>query len=160
MKTLNTLLIAGAILSLQVPANANVENNGDPNGTGSDRVLRQDKVRWDLVTPATPKDKETFIRTVTEAENGQFAVVVKDNEGRLRMTGTYADADLRTAHGNFTFYYPNGNVESTGMMANGVKTGTWERYAEDGTAKAERNYTGMTWEDMAVSLGDAAKAEN
>ena len=158
MKTLNTLLIAGAMLSIQLPAIAR-NTTGSVNTTEADRILRQDKVRQDLVTPAGRKDKVTFERTVTLDENGQYAVIVKDAEGRLRMTGTYVDEALNTAHGQFTFYYPNGNVESSGMYANGTKTGTWERFAEDGTAKAERNYTGMTWEDMAVTLGEAAKAE-
>jgi hypothetical protein len=155
MKTLiNTLMIAGALIVTQAPVQAN-EFNAPGNEKGP--VMRKDKVGADLNTAADPKSAKIYDRTVTMAPNGMYDVEVRDDNGGIRMTGTYADADLKVAEGEFTFYYSNGNIESKGMYANGMKTGTWLRYDMDGSAKAERNYTGKSWEDMAVELGMASK---
>lgn len=150
----NTLMIAGAMVAIQTPAEAN-----NPTSNEHERIVRQDKVRSDLATPADRRDTDVYFRTVTMNESDQYAVEVRDAEGNLRMTGSYSDEALQKEEGLFTFYYANGNIESKGLMVNGMKTGTWERFSADGTPKAERNYTGLTWEDMAVTLGAASKAE-
>ncbi|MDQ3101825.1 MAG: hypothetical protein M3R08_10600 [Bacteroidota bacterium] len=156
MNTLiNTLMIAGAVIAIQVPAVSAQDKYTDQISITDERAPRQDKVKADLSTPADRKDNDVFVRTATLNENGQYAVVVKDEQGNVRLSGTYADEDLKVADGIFTYYYANGTVESKGLMHNGVKTGTWERFSNDGTPKAERNYTGMTWDDMAVTLGEA-----
>jgi antitoxin component YwqK of YwqJK toxin-antitoxin module len=159
MKALNNLIIAGTIVALQgyLPANAQDSNNNP--SVEELRSVRQDKVKPDLTTVAGRKDKEYFFRTATINESGTYDVVIKDENDRLRMTGHYIDEALTIADGPFTYYYPNGNVESTGDYAEGLKTGTWLRYHADGTPKAEKNYAGMTWENMAVTLGEASKAE-
>lgn len=159
MKTLiNSLLIAGAsiLIASQVQAN----NTHDPENKVTEKgpVLRQDKVSADMTTIADRKADAVYDRKVMLSNDGIYEVVVTDAEGNVRMEGSYINEELTQPNGEFTYYYPNGNVESKGMYANGVKTGTWYRYNEDGSPKAERNYTGMTWEDMAVTLGMASKA--
>lgn len=159
MNTLiNTLMVAGTIVMIQAtPAPVQAMNSNGPGSSDAGPVLRQDKVGADLHTIADRKATEVYDRKVMLNE-GIYEVVITDENGNLRMTGSYANEDLTQPEGEFTYYYANGNIESKGMYANGVKTGTWHRYHTDGTAKAERNYTGMTWEDMAVTLGMASKA--
>jgi hypothetical protein len=155
----NTLMIAGAAVLFQAPFNSNAQDNHTPDLIAAERmIVRQDKVGADLNTPADKKSTEIYDRKVMSASNGAFEVAVTDKDGNIRMEGTYADADLTRAEGPFTYYYPNGNIESKGMYVNGMKSGTWHRYSADGTPKAERNYAGMTWEDMAVTLGLASKS--
>jgi hypothetical protein len=122
-------------------------------GTPEEQVIRKDRTKADLSTPADRNEKEAFDRTVTLADNGMYSVVITDASGNLRMKGTYLDDALKVPHGEFTYYYTNGNVESNGRYEKGWKTGVWNRFAEDGSPKAERVYTGMTWDDMAVMLG-------
>ncbi len=161
MKTsIKTLRIVCAFAVMQlIPASISaLDNASDIIKLDETQLIRQDMVKADLATVAGKKDKEFFFRNVSIAANGSYEVVIKDKNDRMRMTGSYADVDLQQAQGEFTYYYPNGNVESTGLYVNGAKSGTWLRYHSDGSPRAERNYTGMTWEDMAVSLGMASKA--
>jgi hypothetical protein len=146
------LLIAGAFVLLQAssaPAlntvTLIVELDYGP-------IVRQDKVMADLRTPAGRKTTQVYYRKVMLADD-LYHVEITDGKGTLRMTGSYADEGLRQAVGEFIYYHPNGNVESTGKYARGVKTGTWYRYHFDGRPKAERIYNGKTWEEMAVELG-------
>ena len=157
MKTyFNTILIAALLAGT---ANAHDHHHTFATELEKGEVVKQDKVKADLATPAGEKDTETFDRKVTRNHDGTFAVVITNEQGTTRMTGRYLDEELKVADGEFIYYHKNGTVESKGMYANGMKKGTWERFAEDGTRKAERNYTGMSWEDMAVQLGMASEAE-
>jgi hypothetical protein len=156
---INTLMIAGTAVLFQAPLNSIAQDNHTPDRIAAERmIVRKDKVGADLSTPADKKSMEVYDRSVIASANGTFEVVVTDSKGNIRMEGTYADAGLTRAEGPFTYYYPNGNIESQGMYVNGMKSGTWHRYSADGSPKAERNYAGMTWEDMAVSLGLASKS--
>ena len=156
MKNIFTPLLIAALITGTASAH---DNHTTPTGLEKGEVVKQDKVKADLSTPAGDKDTEIFDRKVTRNGDGTYAVVITNDKGTTRMTGRYLDEELRVADGEFTYYHKNGTVESKGSYANGMKTGTWERFAEDGTRKAERNYTGMSWEDMAVQLGMASQAE-
>lgn len=156
MNTLqNTLAITGAlfVLSFNLVQAQDVSSNAK-----APTVVKQDKVIFDLATPAGPKDKPTFVRSASLAEDGRYTVVVKNHNGGIRMTGSYLDEALTIPDGTFTYYYPNESVESTGLIVNGLKSGTWLRYAMDGSPKAERNYTGKPWEELVVALGIDHKA--
>lgn len=61
-------------------------------------------------------------------------------DGKLKAEGHYSDAALRIPHGTFTFFHPNGKVESRGTYANGNKSGVWERFDVWGGALAEKVY--------------------
>jgi hypothetical protein len=50
------------------------------------------------------------------------------------------DGSLRVEDGVFTFYHPNGKVESTGRYVKGLKTGVWLRYDKWGRDLAEKVY--------------------
>ena len=44
---------------------------------------------------------------------------------------------LEKKEGEFTFYYENGNVESTGMFHEDKRVGAWKYYNPDETLKTE-----------------------
>lgn len=73
-------------------------------------------------------------------EHGSYIGYVRTLQGALRAIGHYADPDLLTPHGDFTFYHRNGAIESAGRYVHGMKTGVWYRYDPEGNALAERVY--------------------
>lgn len=88
-------------------------------------------------------DKERhamFYRTSEPAGDKGYKVKAFFLSGELKMEGYYKDKAISVPHGEFTFYYKNGQVESTGDYADGLKTGVWQRYAKDGSEKAEKVY--------------------
>ncbi len=141
----NTLIIASAIIILGGVPRANAQNQGAHPDNYHEIT---DQVKLDLETPADKQDQIVYERTVSRTDDGTYAVQIKDENDRLRMTGRYRDAELRIAEGSFTYYYPNGNIESRGEFVNGAKSGIWYRRNWDGSPKAERVY-GPGWEEMA-----------
>jgi hypothetical protein len=150
---LHTILSAAAILLTPAFVSLHAQDNLEPEHKMAAMTLREDKVGADLTTLASRKSAAVYDRRVVLSNNGAYNVLISDAAGNVRMEGSYLDMDLTVADGEFTYYYPNGNVESKGNYANGRKTGVWHRYNADGSARAERIYTGMTWEELAVSLG-------
>jgi hypothetical protein len=73
-------------------------------------------------------------------EGGQYIGYVRSKEGALRAIGHYMEIDLRTPHGNFTYYYPDGSIESAGRYCAGVKCGVWQRFDPRGGMLSERVY--------------------
>jgi len=69
-----------------------------------------------------------------------YFVQVKSLKGKVKVEGYYKDRTLKTEHGAFTYFYPNGQVESRGIFTMGSKSGLWLRYHDNGKAKAERFY--------------------
>jgi len=73
-------------------------------------------------------------------------------EGKLKAEGCYQDAELKVAHGIFSFFHPNGKVESTGNYDNGVKSGVWHRYDTWGMELAEKVYDAKPVQDIVYTL--------
>lgn len=74
------------------------------------------------------------------------------------MRGTFLDAAATVPDGHFEYFHANGQKESEGRFVNGLKTGPWLCWASDGTARAERHYLGLPWEDLEIWLGMAERA--
>lgn len=91
-----------------------------------------------------------YFMKVDQVEDGEFLAMVYFMDGTLKMQGFYLDPALETAHGDFTYYYENGNKESEGAFDMGAKIGVWERWNANGTAKAERYYTGYKFGEKPV----------
>lgn len=72
--------------------------------------------------------------------NGLFVGKAYDAGGRLLAEGRFLDAGLKEMHGDFIYYYVNGQVESRGRFENGHKIGVWERFDTEGRPMAERVY--------------------
>jgi hypothetical protein len=101
------------------------------------------RVRYDLVgiDHPTVSDPSTLLLRVTRRTTEGWGVRVYSSEGGvLMMTGEFSDETLTEADGLFTFYHPNGQVESTGQFHHGAKTGVWKRFTPQGKALSDRVY--------------------
>lgn len=85
------------------------------------------------------QENASYYRTVLQRSTG-YEVHVYYLDGKLKMTGSYEDPDMRVANGAFTFYHPNGQIESTGHFCANNKCGIWKRWQANGEAKADRVY--------------------
>jgi antitoxin component YwqK of YwqJK toxin-antitoxin module len=47
---------------------------------------------------------------------------------------------MEQPHGEFSYYYKSGQLESKGVFRDGVKYGLWERYTSNGNEKPEKIY--------------------
>lgn len=124
----------------------------------SDEVVLRDQVGPDLSSPATKHSGVVYYRVVTRDQNNRYTATITDRKGTPRMTGTYKDAAMHIPDGLFTYFHPNGRMESRGMFRNGNKAGTWHCWQSDGRPRADRIYSGMDWDDLQVSVGLATRA--
>ena len=89
-------------------------------------------------------------KVIKTYENGQpFVVYYYDKNdqlvsgkefyenGMLRMEGEFAD---EVRHGNWTAYFPDGKVQSTGVYVNGVRVGPSKVYYENGNLWMDGHY--------------------
>jgi hypothetical protein len=87
------------------------------------------------------KQLAQFVRTLEKVSENEYTGTIHDLNGNVKIIGTYFMTPTSVLeHGVFTFYYPDGSIESRGSYAKGVKVGSWERYASDGTRKPDRYY--------------------
>lgn len=86
------------------------------------------------------RGEASYIMEVVKDLDTVYFVQVKNMKGGLKMEGYYTDEALTTEHGQFTYYYKNGQVESRGNFSMGSKSGLWLRFHQDGRSKAERLY--------------------
>lgn len=80
-----------------------------------------------------------------------FSVKIKTDSGwvaedsylatkKLQMKGLYKDENEKTKHGQFTYFYPNQQISSTGRYVNGKKDGTWLYFHYNGMMSDSFNY--------------------
>lgn len=82
-----------------------------------------------------------FIRTLEKTSGNEYTGTIRDLNGNVKIIGTYVlTPNKLIEQGVFTFFYPDGSIESRGMYDKGVKVGNWERYTADGTRKPDRYY--------------------
>lgn len=93
----------------------------------------------DVLAPAAKK-KAAYYREQSGKEGELFVGKTFTIDGKLKAEGTYLDAAMSLPHGSFTFYHPNGRVESKGDYINGNKAGIWLRYDAWGEPLAEKIY--------------------
>ncbi len=98
------------------------------------------------------KRQADFDRVVTSSPRG-YLVRVTGPGGVLRMTGACLDVLALVFHGPFQYYDQRGTLRAEGSYANGIKTGTWQRYDEQGEAMTDKEYDGLDWEHEEVKLG-------
>ncbi len=97
-------------------------------------------------------------RHVDKLPNGTYAVAEYTPQRIKRMEGHFLDSTLTIPHGPFAFYHPNGRIESCGMYHHGVKVGQWVAQDSRGVRKADRHYTGLSGEELLLSVGVISKA--
>ena len=91
--------------------------------------------------------------TITTGDHAGYEVREKHANGALKMIGTYSDQQRTVANGTFSFYYSNGQLESTGNYVNGTKKGVWKRFDTQGKTLAERVYGAANYQEVAMELG-------
>ncbi len=96
----------------------------------------------------TTKGKAAFYKEPDGMDGAAYKARIFTVEGTLKAEGHFADAELKVAHGTFTFYHPNGKKESCGEYQMGVKSGVWQRSDEWGTALAEKVYDAKPVENI------------
>lgn len=85
------------------------------------------------------KDASYVCEIVEETDMG-YHVKAYFLTGELKMDGWFQDKELTQPHGEFTYYFQNGQVESKGEFMEGSKFGLWERFDFEGNPKPEKIY--------------------
>jgi antitoxin component YwqK of YwqJK toxin-antitoxin module len=108
-----------------------------PAGAFTSDTLYYD-IHWNLCVP----HRALFYRVTTvEKDEILFNGPVRDymiGTNRLVMEGRY---EMGSKSGQFTFYYLNGQTESSGLYADNKRTGKWETYHENGKLHKLTEYT-------------------
>lgn len=84
---------------------------------------------WLLVS----KNNATYYRTCTlDTANRKFVGEIRDYtiDGKLLMTGSYTHGEKGgiLKSGIYTFYYPNGQIESQGNFVGNFRDGVWKYF--------------------------------
>ena len=100
-----------------------------------------DRDFMDRVFKCSSKGEALYYRELKPTAEGFSASVYWIN-GDLRMTGFYKEDNEGglVKHGDFVFYYDNGNMESLGCYEYGIKVGAWKRFTREGKARPNRYY--------------------
>jgi len=116
-------------------------------------VAQQPTLHLDKGFQRTKKELSVYDIPLVMGENNIFVAQVKIDD-KLKMTGEYvAYENTFIENGQFTFYFDNGTIESTGFYERGARIGTWKRFDEAGNAKADRFYTLEGAHNVRVALG-------
>lgn len=107
------------------------------------------KVYLDAKMNECKKKQAVFFRKA-DRDDDMWLVMVYFEQGELKMRGHYLDDALEVPHGEFTYYYQNGQEESQGKFENGAKIGVWARWNPNGSPKAERYYSGYKYGDEPI----------
>lgn len=106
----------------------------------------------DQVLQPTSKGKAAYYKEPSGEANGHFKGKIFTLDGVLKAEGEYFDPELKIEDGHFTFYHPDGKVESTGDYAMGNKTGVWQRYDKWGQELAEKVYDAKPLENIVYTM--------
>lgn len=96
------------------------------------------------------KKQAVFFQKVADDQEEGWLSMVYFVQGELKMRGHFIDNALKVPHGEFSYFYQNGQLESKGRYENGAKIGVWERWNPNGTPKAERFYSGYKYGDEPI----------
>ena len=87
------------------------------------------------------KKEAMYHRTLTDLGDGMILAEVNDLSGAIKMKGSYLNVgNTILEHGQFTFFYGNGQVESMGYYEQGIKVGSWKRFTLLGDSRSDRYY--------------------
>jgi len=86
------------------------------------------------------KSDASFVCEIVEETDRGYYVKAYFLTGELKMEGWFKDKELMQPHGEFIYYYQNGQIESKGEFMEGSKFGLWERYDFEGNPKSEKIY--------------------
>lgn len=107
---------------------------GNASGQGSERVY------LNATLETAPKALASYYREQVGKDGDRFVGKTFSMDGKLKAEGRYTDPELQIEDGQFTFYHPNGKVESSGAYAQGWKSGVWQRFDQWGHPLSEKIY--------------------
>lgn len=110
------------------------------------------RIWLDQVLQPTSKGKAAFYKEADGDANGHFKARIFELGGTLKAEGLYFDRELKIEDGRFTFYHPDGRVESTGDYVMGNKSGVWQRYDKWGQELAEKVYDAKPLENLVYTM--------
>lgn len=90
----------------------------------------------------------------TDAAGGYLAQI-HSLDGKLKAQGRYADPERRIPDGRFTYFFPNGKVESEGAFVMGRKDGIWKRNDKWGRPLAEKVYDNTVMANLVYTMAQA-----
>ncbi len=86
--------------------------------------------KWEQVT----KEKFDYYRTSTN-ESGLINVTDYWKSGEVQMTGIYESLEPKVQHGDFIWYFKNGNIRQTTTFDNGKAVGLTREFDTNGDEK-------------------------
>jgi len=96
---------------------------------------------FDALLKQTQKRHAVFTLQLSHSGGDIFEGTIFSDQKLVKANGQWKLEDKRyLEHGQFVFFYGNGQIESRGEYDRGVKVGNWARYEEDGKQKADRYY--------------------
>ncbi len=78
-------------------------------------------------------------RLITQTDSGYQIRDYRKN-AKLKFEGLFASIDPVVEHGHFSFYGKKGELEAEGNYVNGVLSGRWKFYNENGSLRKEVDY--------------------
>ena len=100
----------------------------------------EERVYLSATLEEAPKAQAAYYKQQAGKDGDKFIGKTFSMDGKLKVEGRYVDPDLRIEDGVFTFYHPNGKIESTGAYAQGWKSGVWQRFDQWGRPLSEKVY--------------------
>jgi antitoxin component YwqK of YwqJK toxin-antitoxin module len=110
-----TLLIASMLISSQF--------------LHSQKIEKFYNYRWTEVTNAA---KARFYAIIENKDTVWQRQDFYIQEARLQMSGYYKEAECKIEHGEFSWYHPNGLLQTRGRYVNGKKNGVWLSFHSNG----------------------------
>ncbi len=78
---------------------------------------------------------------LTRTAGTMYKGIIYDYTNTIKAEGNYTLIGKKYLEdGHFTFYYQNGQIESEGIYARGIKVGNWKRFDMNGKRKSDRYY--------------------
>ncbi len=95
---------------------------------------------WEKVDSIT---NAKYYRTIKHVNDTTFEVrdyYINNNPHSLK---TYKSKLRKIKHGQFSYWYENGQLKETGKFINGYQAGKWKKYYENGALRSECVYSGQ-----------------
>ncbi|MEA4981949.1 MAG: hypothetical protein VB066_04455 [Paludibacter sp.] len=88
-----------------------------------------------------PPNEARFYSLITKTDSGYFRKDYYIKERKIQMIGNYSDSLCKIRHGEFTFYHPNGSLESYGQYIRNKKEGKWICFHQNGFMRDSTVYS-------------------
>lgn len=98
-------------------------------------------VHLNAMMQVAPESESSYRMEISQVDAFTFVGITYDYMDKVKVKGTYIKLGKSFQEdGYFTYYHPNGRIESQGEFDKGVKVGMWKRFDINGKPKTERLY--------------------